>query len=109
MMHEVVTLGETMVVVYPDEPVPLEQAGSLAFSIGGAESNLAIGLSQLGHRVRFISRVGNDPFGQRIRAALEAEEVDVTDLLTDDTAPTGVFFREWLPDGKRRVFYYRAR
>jgi 2-dehydro-3-deoxygluconokinase len=107
MMHEVVTLGETMVVVYPSEPIPLEQAGPLALSIGGAESNLAIGLSQLGHRVRFISRIGNDPFGQRIRAALEAEEIDVTDLLVDDTAPTGIFFREWLPDGKRRVFYYR--
>lgn len=108
MKHEVVTLGEAMAVIYPSSSLSLEQADTLTLGIGGAESNLAITLSHLGHRVRFISRVGNDPFGQRIRAVLEAEEVDTSALLTDQTAPTGVFFREWLPDGKRRVFYYRA-
>lgn len=108
MNHEVVTLGESMAVIYPHVPLPLQQADTLTLGIGGAESNLAIALSQLGHRVRFISRVGDDPFGQRIRATLDAEEVDTSCLLTDQSAPTGVFFREWLPDGKRRVFYYRA-
>jgi 2-dehydro-3-deoxygluconokinase len=103
-----VTLGETMAVLYPREAIPLDQAQTLQLGIGGAESNLAIALSQLGHSVRFISRVGDDPFGQRIRATLEAEGVDVTGLLTDERAPTGIFFRAWLPDGKRRVFYYRS-
>lgn len=107
-MHEVVTLGETMALISPGEPLPLEQASTLTLSIAGAESNLAILLSRFGHHVRFISRVGNDPFGQRIRATLAKEAIDVTDLLTDNTAPTGVFFREWLPDGRRRVFYYRT-
>jgi 2-dehydro-3-deoxygluconokinase len=107
-MHEVVTLGECMAVLYPDEAVPLDRASTLAIDIAGAEANLAIGLSRLGHSVQFISRVGADPFGQRIRATLTAEGVDIAHLLTDTTAPTGVFFREWLPDGLRRVFYYRA-
>lgn len=107
-MHEVVTLGETMAVLFPEEPVSLEQARTLRLSVAGAESNLAISLSQLGHSVQFISRVGNDPFGERIRATLAREGVDVTGLLTDENAPTGVFFRVWLPDGKRRVFYYRS-
>jgi len=107
-MHEVVTLGETMALISPSEPLPLAQATTLTLGIAGAESNLAILLRRFGYRVRFISRVGNDPFGQRIRATLAEEAIDITDLRTDDTAPTGVFFREWLPDGRRRVFYYRA-
>jgi 2-dehydro-3-deoxygluconokinase len=107
-MHEVVTLGECMAVLYPEEAVPLDRASTLAIDIAGAEANLAIGLSRLGHSVQFISRVGADPFGQRIRATLTAEGVDIAHLLTDATASTGVFFREWLPDGLRRVFYYRA-
>ncbi len=107
-MHEVVTLGEAMVVLYPTEPRSLTQATMLNVGVGGAESNLAIMMSRLGHRVRFISRVGADPFGQRIRHTLEEEAVDTSGLLTDAAAPTGIFFREWLPDGKRRVLYYRA-
>lgn len=106
-MHEVVTLGECMAVLYPVEPISLEQALSLVIDIAGAEANLAIGLSRLGHSAQFISRVGDDPFGRRIHAVLAAEGVDTTHLLTDATASTGVFFREWLPDGLRRVFYYR--
>lgn len=107
-MPEVVTLGECMAVCYPEKPIPLDQASTLTLDIAGAEANLAIGLSRLGHSVQFLSRVGADPFGQRIRATLAAEEVDTTRVLTDPIAPTGVFFREWLPDGLRRVFYYRA-
>ena len=107
-MHEIVTLGETMAVLWPTEPVRLTEATTLTLSIAGAESNLAIGLSQLGHQVCFLSRVGHDPFGQRICAALAAEGVDATHVLVDETAPTGLMFREWLADGKRRVWYTRT-
>jgi 2-dehydro-3-deoxygluconokinase len=108
LAHEIVTLGEAMVVLYPGESVSLDQATTVTLGIGGAESNLAILLSRLGHGVRFISRVGNDPFGQRIRATLQDEAVDITHVQIDGAAPTGIFFREWLSDGKRRVFYYRS-
>jgi 2-dehydro-3-deoxygluconokinase len=107
-MIEVLTLGECMAVLYPDEPVKLENAPRVLLNIAGAEANFAIGMSRLGHRVRYISRVGDDPFGLRIRQTLAEEGVDVTYLMTDPSAPTGVFFREWLPDGARRVYYYRT-
>jgi 2-dehydro-3-deoxygluconokinase len=97
-----------MAVLYPREPVTLDDADVLALDIGGAEANLSIGLSRIGHSARFISRIGDDPFGQRMRATLEREGVDTTYLTTDKQAQTGVFFREWLPDGARRVYYYRA-
>jgi 2-dehydro-3-deoxygluconokinase len=106
-MYDVVTLGECMVLLQPEMPVPIEQAESLRLDIAGAESNLAIGLSRLGHRVHFISRIGDDPFGRRIRATLAAEGVDPSGLRVDSQAPTGVYFKEWLPDGARRIFYYR--
>jgi 2-dehydro-3-deoxygluconokinase len=107
-MSEVLTLGECMAVLYPQQPVPLDAAQTVLLDIAGAESNLAIGLSRLGHQVSFLSRVGDDSFGRRIRQTLTREGVDTTYLLTDPTAQTGVFFREWLPDGERRVYYYRA-
>ncbi len=81
---------------------------ALLLDIGGAEANLSIALSRMGRSARFISHVGDDPFGQRMRSTLANEGVDVDYLTTDTSAPTGVFFREWLPDGARRVYYYRA-
>jgi 2-dehydro-3-deoxygluconokinase len=106
--YEVVTLGEPLAVIAPTEPGPLAQATTLTLGVGGAEANLAILLSRLGHRVQFISRVGADAFGQRIRQTLKREGVNTDGLLTDEAAPTGVYFREWLPDGARRVWYYRS-
>jgi 2-dehydro-3-deoxygluconokinase len=107
-MPEVVTLGECMAVLYPQDPVSLDHTTTLLLDIGGAESNLALRLRQLGHSVRFISRVGDDPFGQRMRATLATNGVDTDYLTVDVNAPTGIFFREWLADGARRVYYYRA-
>lgn len=106
-MPDVVTLGECMAVLYPPDPVSLDEARALLLDIGGAEANLAIALCRLGHSARFISRVGDDPFGRRIRAILSDEGVDTSSLRIDPAAPTGVFFREWLADGARRVYYYR--
>lgn len=106
-MADVVTMGETMAVLYPTEPVTLDDAMTLHLNIGGAESNMAIALCRLGHTASFVSKVGDDPFGARIRATLEREGVDATYVRTDPAAPTGVFFREWLADGARRVYYYR--
>jgi 2-dehydro-3-deoxygluconokinase len=105
---EVVTLGECMALAFPPEPTGLEESAVLQLDIAGAESNLCIGLSRLGVKARFISRVGDDPFGRRIRMVLEREGVDTQGLLADPEAPTGVFFREHFPDGLRRVYYYRT-
>lgn len=104
---EVVTLGECMGLVYPTDPVEIVHADTLKFDMAGAESNLSIALARLGHSVRFISRVGNDPFGSFILKTLKNEEVCLDSLKTDPIAPTGLFFREWLEDGQRRVYYYR--
>jgi len=105
---EVVTLGECMAVLYPAEPVGLVEAGSLLLDVAGTEANTAIALARLGIPSRFLSRVGDDPFGQRIGRTLEREGVDVRFILVDSAAATGVLFREALPDGRRRVHYYRA-
>jgi 2-dehydro-3-deoxygluconokinase len=104
---EVVTLGECMALAFPPDPVGLAESKRLKLDIAGAESNLCIGLSRLGVRARFISRVGDDPFGLRIQQVLDQEGVDTSALSTDPEAPTGVFFREHLSDGQRRVYYYR--
>lgn len=104
---EVVTLGETMVLFWPAGDEPLGEARLFARSCAGAESNLCIALSRLGRRARWISRLGDDPFGAVIRLTLTAEGVEVI-APADTAAPTGVFFKERRVAGPRSVWYYRA-
>jgi 2-dehydro-3-deoxygluconokinase len=97
-----------MAVLYPPEPVEIEHSHTLLLDIGGAEANLAIRMQRLGHTARFISRVGDDPFGRRILNTLDEHGVDTAFVTVDPTNSTGLYFREWLPDGARKVYYYRT-
>lgn len=103
---DVVTLGEAMVLFWPVGGRGLDSASRFGRSIGGAESNVSIALARLGHTPRWISRLGDDPFGRYVRAILEREGVQV-DATMDPTAPTAVFFKEQVASGPRRVLYYR--
>ncbi|GAA4829348.1 sugar kinase [Saccharopolyspora rosea] len=104
---EVLCLGETMSLVSPSAPVPLERATSFTLSAGGAESNVAVHLAALGHRVGWASRVGDDPLGRRLVADIAAAGVDTSLVRVHPDAPTGVYFKDPGPDGTR-VHYYRA-
>lgn len=103
---DVVTIGETMVMFAPVEPVPLTQAKSLAMYAGGAESNVATYLAELGHRVRWASRLGDDPFGELILRKLEDSGVDTQAVVRVPGGRTGVYVKD-THAGSTAVYYYR--
>ncbi|MET8167983.1 sugar kinase [Streptomyces sp. NPDC005329] len=87
----------------------LRLGGSLGLSVAGAESNVAIGLARLGHRVRWAGRVGADELGALVLRTLRAEGVDIDHAVTDDTGrPTGLLLTEPRLGTLTRVSYYRA-
>ncbi|WP_443042784.1 sugar kinase [Streptomyces sp. NBC_00344] len=87
---------------------PLKLGGTMAVSVAGAESNVAIGLARLGHPVRWAGAVGTDEAGELVLRTLRAEGVDVSGAVRDEGAPTGLLlFEPRLPD-VTRVHYYRA-
>jgi 2-dehydro-3-deoxygluconokinase len=104
---EVACLGETMVVLAPAAGTPLERADRLAVGVGGAESNVAMGLARLGHRSAWVSRVGDDPFGRRVLREVTAAGVDTSLVTVDPAAPTGIYLKDPGPAGTR-VHYYRS-
>jgi len=104
----VVTLGETMVLLHPADPkVALAQARLLTMDTAGADSNFAIAMGRLGVRSGWISRVGADPLGDFVLAAIGGEGVDVSQVKRDPH-PTGVFFKHRDPASRTtQVLYYR--
>ncbi len=104
---DVVTFGETMVLFAPGEREKLDFAAAYHASIGGAESNCAVGLARLGHSVCWVSRLGSDPFGSRVLKTLRGESVDVSRVELSANEPTGLMFKEPAPGNASRVFYYR--
>ncbi len=104
---DVVTIGESMVLFQPYTSGTIKYTPLLSKSVGGAESNLAFGLSRLGKKVRWISRVGKDPFGELILSTLAGEGVDVSQTVKDGEAPTALYFKEAKTPGDPSVYYYR--
>ncbi|AJY77338.1 sugar kinase [Paenibacillus beijingensis] len=105
---EVVTFGESMALFMPSSNKGIEHAAALEKLFGGAESNLAIGLARLGHRVGWFGRLGDDPLGRFILKKMRGEGVDVSRAALSSAGPTGLMIRETVA-GKSSVYYYRKR
>jgi len=105
-MTRVVTLGETMALARTTEVGSLRHAAGLALGIGGAESNVAVGLCRLGVDTSWLGRVGDDPLGERIARELRAEDLDVR-APVDTEAPTGLMLKERPSAASTAVHYYR--
>lgn len=72
-MCEVLTIGEPMVMFLADTKQPLSQVDHFTKMIAGAELNVAMGLSRLGHSVSYMTQVGEDPFGEYIKDFLKKD------------------------------------
>lgn len=89
-MLDVVSIGRTLVDLYPEQDGPLEHVTSFSPSVGGSPSNVAIAVARLGRSVGMISRVGDDPLGRVARSGLAAEGVDVSQVIAVEGAITPV-------------------
>src|SRR5690349_7244050 len=72
---QLVTMGETMALLTQERPTPLRHTRTLELSVGGSESNVAIGASRLGVASAWIGRVGDDELGRLVTRELRAEGV----------------------------------
>ena len=106
-MPEVVAIGETMVVFCPEQSGPLRHVHRFVKRIAGSESNAAIGLSRLGHSAGWISRLGRDELGEYVLREIRAEGIDVSCVVRDDQAQTGLMVKEIHEGRETRVYYYR--
>jgi 2-dehydro-3-deoxygluconokinase len=101
-----VTFGESMGLISTSDIGPIDFAHLFHVSIGGAESNVAIGAARLGAPVTWIGRLGCDSTGDMIERRLRAEGVHVH--VIRDGGFTGLMLRHQRVAGHFSVDYHRA-
>ncbi len=69
----------------------LMQSGRFDVHVGGAEANVAVGLSNLGHATAFATTVPDSPLGRGAVSALRAQGVDCSRVSTSD-GRMGLYF-----------------
>ena len=85
---DVLALGEAMLEFNQTQAEPpLYLQG-----FGGDTSNAAIAAARAGARVGYLSRLGQDHWGQLLMALWTREGVDTRAVLRDPQSPTGVYF-----------------
>ncbi len=109
MSYDVVTLGETMIRLTPPDFKRIEQAISFDIEIGGTESNTSVGLTRLGLRVAWLSRLPENPLGHLVADTLTRYGVDTSHVVWSEADRLGLYFLE---EGKAprgsSVIYDRA-
>ncbi|WP_431038293.1 sugar kinase [Streptomyces sp. P6-2-1] len=104
----VVCVGETMAALAPEPVGPLDAADLLRLEVAGSESNVAMYLAALGTPARWVSAVGDDPFGRLVLRRVAAAGADVSGVRTVAGRPTGLMAKDPGAEGATRVHYYRS-
>jgi 5-dehydro-2-deoxygluconokinase len=90
---DIACLGRAAVDLYGEQiGTSLEGVSTFARYLGGSPANTAVGASRLGLRSAMVSRVGDEQNGRFVRATLEREGVDVSQVRTDPRRLTALVF-----------------
>lgn len=106
-MSKVILVGEPMALFIAEEQGTLDTVTRFTRSAAGAEMNVAIGLKRLEHEVRYITKLGMDPFGKYLIDFLNGEGIDTSKICFDDHYPTAFQLKAKTEEGDPDVAYYR--
>jgi sugar/nucleoside kinase (ribokinase family) len=96
-----------MAMFVAQETGPLHRVSRFERALAGAEANVAVALARLDHRVGWLGRVGDDPFGRYALEQLRAARVDVGEVSVDVEASTGFQLKSMARGGDPEVRYFR--
>ena len=81
---------------------------NMSLALGSASAICAAGLAKLGHRVGFVSKVGDDAWGNFCKRQLTSRGVDTSRVETDSALQTGLTVSITSTDDRALVTYLGA-
>lgn len=101
-------IGEALIDFIPSETgCPFEDVSAFSPKVGGAPANVCAAFTVLGGQSKFITQLGDDPFGHKIEKALSAAKIDTSLVKFTDKANTALAFVSLEEDGNRTFSFYR--
>ena len=94
-MVDLITFGEAMVRLSPPNFQRLEQARSLDVNVGGAELNVAVGVTRFGMKSAWISKLPKNGLGYLIRNRAQESGVDCSHIIWSEQGRAGLYFVEF--------------
>jgi 2-dehydro-3-deoxygluconokinase len=94
-MYDVVTFGEAMIRLSPPHSQRLEQARSLDVNVGGAELNVAVGVTRFGMKSAWVSKLPKNSLGYLIRDHAQEFGVDCSHIVWSEKGRAGIYFVEF--------------
>lgn len=105
---DAVVFGEALLDLYPELPgKSIEETDKFVRHLGGAPTNLAVGLRRQGVSTALITLVGPDALGRAVRRLLDREGVVTDGVGTHKSARTGITFVALDDLGRRSFLFYR--
>ncbi|WP_156300494.1 sugar kinase [Streptobacillus canis] len=106
-MKNILLVGEAMMLLMAEDCGPLSNVDNFKTAIAGAELNVCVGLSRLGFNCEYLTKLGKDPFGEKIYDFLEKEKIGTKYLEFDEKGRTGMQFKSKVFEGDPLVHNFR--
>lgn len=107
MQPQIISMGEPLLEFNAEEEGSLAEVRRFLMGWGGDTSNFAVAAARLGAKAGYVTRLGQDEFGDSFMRLWQKEGVDTSRVERDPEAPTGIYFIS--RKGKEHFFtYYRA-
>lgn len=106
-MKQILVLGEVLLRLTPPENLKIGQTKSFNMCFGGAEANVAVGLSNLGVETKIITALPNNEIGDYAKSFLKSQGVNCNYIVTKGERLGLYYYEEGCSARKAKVVYDR--
>ncbi|ATD55783.1 sugar kinase [Clostridium chauvoei] len=106
-MSKVLVLGEVLLRLTPPNNLKISQTSNLDICFGGAEANVAVGLSHLGVNSRILTCLPPNELGNSAKSFLKANSVDCENIVIKGERLGLYYYEEGCSARKANVIYDR--
>ena len=104
---KVLLVGEAMALFTAEQEGDLAEVADFGASVAGAELNVCVGLARLGQRPVYMTKLADDPFGDRIMRFMERNGIDTSLVTVSQERPTGFMIKSKVSKGDPKTHYWR--